>query len=137
MKTLSKSIGIMAIAGTLLLGGISFPHETHAQPKCLVKGSTNIASGKFSKDFKFNATNSFAPKLDITLYGDAKGAYIPSVENKEGLIVAGGKGDYYSTKKQTKTLVLSSKKIGKGQYTLYFSNGGKKTLHITSFCLHN
>jgi hypothetical protein len=135
MKTLPKFIGIVVIAGTLLLGGISFPHETKAQPKCLVKGSANIASGKTSKDFKFKATKSFKPKLEITFYGDKKGEADAWIW--KGSSPKAGWWFEYTTKKKTKTFTFDKLNKSNTDYKLNFKNDGKKTLHITSFCLHN
>lgn len=49
----SKSIGLLVVSSAVLLGGISFPQESNAKPKCLVQGSVDVnsGSGKPSKHF--------------------------------------------------------------------------------------
>jgi hypothetical protein len=135
MRTLSKSIGILAVTGALLLSGPGLTQQTQAAPKCIVKGNVDVASGKTSKDFKFKATKSFKPKLEITFYGDKKG-------EADAWIWQGGspKAGWwfeYTTKKQTKTFTFDKLNKSNTDYKLNFINNGKKTLHVTSFCLHN
>ncbi|WP_028776982.1 hypothetical protein [Shimazuella kribbensis] len=130
-----KFIGIIATTGALLFGGISFPQTTKAQPNCYAKGSVNVSSSKASEDISFQANGDFQPKIDLTFYGDKNGSADATINQPDGLMV-GYKSFNYTTNKQTKTLVLSDKKLKKGSYKLYFTNGGDRTLHITSYCIY-
>jgi hypothetical protein len=141
MKTLSKTVGIFAIVGALLLGGMSFPHETKAAPQCLVKRTNVTVTPNSKPTYSFTVSGKFQPKLQITFQGYQKVKYpknnpwADATVTKAGQL-SGHKSFQYSTKKQTKTLVLSSKQLASGKYSFFLLNGGKKDLRVYSFCLY-